>query len=407
MVIILFDGNTQQNLYPLTKTKAVADLRSGIFSIKERWEVISGLPVYVQTENYLSALYETAPKEEYLFIDAALKDEDALRAQILSLQADEAIFDDYGLIAGRTNAAISSFKPTTLQEHFEKVYEVEPAKRFLFPGEFFLWNDEQIRRDFLLLFARSATQIISETNKAIQPENIIMDESAVAEHCFINASTGPVYIGKNVTIMEGAMLRGPIAVCEGSTIKMGAKIYGGTTVGPFCTVGGEIKNSVLQSYSNKAHDGYLGSSVIGSWCNLGAGTNNSNVKNSGADIMQQHQGSGEKINTGKKYGAIMGDYSRTAINTSINSGSVIGISCNIFGEGLTPKVIKDFSWGINNSSNYKFEKAIEHINNWKEMKGEKLSSAEISVLKYIFEQNLNDTQGIESTSDATSRKLSG
>jgi hypothetical protein len=174
---------------------------------------------------------------------------------------------------------------------------------------------------------------------------------------------------------------------------MGAKIYGGTTVGPFCTVGGEIKNSVLQSYSNKAHDGYLGSSVIGSWCNLGAGTNNSNVKNSGADIMQQHQVPGEKINIGKKYGAIMGDYSRTAINTSINSGSVIGISCNIFGEGLTPKIIKDFSWGINNSSNYQFEKAIEHINNWKEMKEEKLSSAEISVLKYIFEQNINDAQG--------------
>ena len=203
-----------------------------------------------------------------------------------------------------------------------------------------------------MLFARSATQIISETNKVIQPENIIIEESAVVEHCFINASTGPVYIGKNVTIMEGAMLRGPIAVCEGSTIKMGAKIYGGTTVGPFCTVGGEIKNSVLQSYSNKAHDGYLGDSIIGSWCNLGAGTSNSNVKNSGTDIMQWHEVSGEKINVGKKYGVIMGDYSRTAINTSINSGSVIGICCNIFGEGLTPKIIKDFRWGINNSSNY-------------------------------------------------------
>ncbi|MEP6684873.1 MAG: putative sugar nucleotidyl transferase, partial [Parafilimonas sp.] len=390
MVIILFDTNAKQNLYPLTQTKAVADLRCGIFSIKERWEAISGLPVFIYTQKHLSELYEPIPEDEYLFIDASLKDEDILRSQVLSLQTGEALYDDMGLIAGRTWNIINDFSINTTESYFEKVSVTDTAIRFQFPWQVFLWNDEQLRKDFLLLFARSTTQKISETNKIIQPENIIIEEGASVEHCILNASTGPIFIGKNAIIMEGAALRGPVAICENATVKMNAKIYGATTVGPFCTVGGEIKNSVLQSYSNKAHDGYLGDAVIGSWCNLGAGTSNSNVKNSGKEISMWHKASGEKIVVGKKCGMVMGDYSRTAINTSINSGTVIGICCNVFGEGLTPKFIKDLSWGINDSFNYKFEKAVEHISNWKKMKGLEFSSAEISVLKYIFERNQID-----------------
>ncbi len=245
-----------------------------------------------------------------------------------------------------------------------------------------------MRRDFLLLFARSTTQTISDTNKVIQPENVIIEEGAVVECCIINASTGPVYIGKNATVMEGSVLRGPIAICESAIVKMGTKIYGATTVGPNCTAGGELKNSLLQCYSNKAHDGYLGNAVIDWWCNLGAGTSNSNVKNTGGEINVLHDASGRNIHVGKKFGMIMGDYNRTAINTSLNSGSIIGICNNIFGEGLMPKTIGDFRWGIHHTSNYKFDKAVEHINNWKKMKGLELSSAEISVLKYIFERRL-------------------
>jgi UDP-N-acetylglucosamine diphosphorylase/glucosamine-1-phosphate N-acetyltransferase len=386
MVIILFDTQAKQNLYPLSQTKAIADLRFGIFTIKERWEAISGLPVYVYTENYLSALYEPIPQDEYLFIDASLKDEDTLRAQVLSLQTGQALYDVVGLIAGRNLNMMHDFSINDTESFFEDVSVTDTALRLQFPWQIFLWNEEQLRKDFLLLFARSSTQKISDTNKIIQPENIIIEEGAVVEHSIINASTGPVFIGKNVTIMEGTMLRGPIAICEGATVKMGSKMYGATTVAPYCTVGGEIKNSVLQSYSNKAHDGYLGNSVIGSYCNLGAGTSNSNVKNSGNEISMWHKASNANINVGKKCGTIMGDYSRTAINTSINSGTVIGICCNIFGEGLSPKIINDFSWGINDSSTYIFEKAVEHIDNWKKMKGQKLSSAEISVLKHIFER---------------------
>lgn len=387
MVIILFDGKAKQNLYPLSETKAVADLRFGIFTAKERWEAISGLPVYIQTENYLSALYEPIPQDEYLLIDASLKDDDTLRAQILLLQANEALIDEHGLIAGRTTKDIMLFNSDTVRDDFfENILVAELAQRLQFAWQIVAWNDEQLRKDFLLMFARSTTQTISETNKIIQPENIIIEEGAVVEHCIINASTGPVYIGKNATVMEGSMLRGPIAICENATVKMGAKIYGATTISSYCVVGGEIKNSVLQSYSNKAHDGYLGDAIIGSWCNLGAGTSNSNVKNSAGEITMQYKQLNEAISVGKKFGFVMGDYCRTAINTSINSGSVIGVCCNIFGDGLTPKNISNFTWGIKNDSTYEFVKAVMHINNWKKLKGLELSDAEVSVLKYIFNQ---------------------
>lgn len=386
MVIILFDTNAKQNLYPLTQTKAIADIRYGIFSIKERWEIISGLPVFIQAEDYLAGLYEAPPEDEYLYIDASLKDEDDFRSQVLSLQPGEVLKDNNGIIACRTNALITGDAFDKPEKYFTRFIDAGNITRLQYPWQLFLWNDEQLRKDFLLLFARSMGQPLQGTITTNQPENIIIEEGAVVEHCIINASTGPVYIGKNATIMEGAMLRGPVAICECATVKMGAKIYGASTIGPYCVAGGEVKNSILQSHSNKAHDGYLGDSVIGSWCNLGAGTSNSNIKNTAGVVNIFHEAYGANINTGRKFGVIMGDYSRTAINTSLNTGTIIGTCCNVFGAGLMPRIIEDFSWGAQPSSNYKMEKAIEHISNWKELKGEKLSSAEISVLKYIFDR---------------------
>ena len=390
MIIILFDNEARQTLYPFTETKAVADIRCGIFTAKERWELISGLPVYIHAPVYLSGLYENFSsavvlENDFLFIDASVKDEAALRTQILSLETGAALYDDVGLIAGRTISIISDFSINSTESFFENISVTDTVKRLQFPWQIFQWNDEQLRRDFLLLFSRKQTQLVPGTNQIIQPESIIIDEGASVEHCIINASAGPVYIGKNVTVMEGSLLRGPIGICENAVIKMGTKIYGATTIGPFCTVGGEIKNSVLQSFSNKAHDGYLGDAVIGSWCNLGAGTSNSNVKNSAADVLVDNNNSSGKINTGKKCGVLMGDYSRTSINTSINTGSVIGVCCNIFDTGLTPGFIKNFSWGFSENNIYNIDKAIEHINNWQALKEHKLSGTEISVLRYIFE----------------------
>lgn len=394
MTIILFDNIHRKDLYPFSQTKAIANLHYGIFSVRERWELISGFPVYINTVSYLKDLYtevlvDKSTDNDFLFIDAALKDEDSLRTQILSIQPGDAIYDDVGLIAGRSSSVIHDFTMNATESFFSTISVTDTVKRLQYPWQMVLWNDEQIRRDFLLLFSRSTTHPVSETNNIIQPENILIDSSALIEHCFINASTGPVFIGKNAVVMEGSLLRGPIAIGENATIKMGTKIYGATTIAPYCVAGGEIKNSVMQPYSNKAHDGYLGDSVIGSWCNLGAGTSNSNVKNTANDIYVLNDSSTAKMNVGKKFGFVMGDYSRTAINTSINTGSLFGICCNIFGEGLMPKSMKNFSWGTAHDASYDFDKAIDHIRNWKTMKGHELSAKEISVLKYIFEREKN------------------
>ena len=204
------------------------------------------------------------------------------------------------------------------------------------------------------------------------------------EHCTINASTGPVYIGKNAEVMEGCMIRGPFAMGEGACLKMGTKVYGATTLGPRCIVGGEIKNSVLFGYSNKAHDGYLGDSVIGEWCNLGAGTTNSNLKNTASEV-KIWTPNGE-MKAGNKCGVMMGDYSRTAVNTSINTGTVIGVCCNVFGAGLTPKYIPSFCWGSEGVKRYDIEKIFPDIEGWKKLKGQTMNDNEKSILKYVFEK---------------------
>lgn len=187
--------------------------------------------------------------------------------------------------------------------------------------------------------------------------------------------------------MEGAVIRGPFALCEGAVVKMGARIYGATTIGPYSIVGGEIKNSVIQGYSNKAHDGYLGDSVIGEWCNLGAGTSNSNLKNNAGEVNVWHEQGQQFMNVGQKCGLLMGDYSRSAINTSFNTGTVTGICCNVFGNGLTPKYIPNFSWGVNDEPKYELEKAIVDIMNWKRLKNQQLGTEEEKQLRNIFEQS--------------------
>ena len=393
MVIILFDTNERQNLYPLTQIRAVSALRCGIFSAKERWEMISGLPVFVHTERYLMCLYNLIPQDEYLWIDASLWDEASLRSQILTLQTGEALEDEHGFIAGRTTGDPEEFDHRQPEKFFSKLTRVENARRLQFPWQIFQWNDEQLRRDFLLMFSRLTSQPISTTNQIVQAENIIVEEGAVVEHCIINGSTGPVYIGKNAVVMEGTMIRGPVAICEGAVVKMGAKLYGATTIGPYCIAGGEIKNSVIQSFSNKAHDGYLGDSVIGSWCNLGAGTNNSNIKNTAGQVNVWQNQSGEYVNIGSKCGVIMGDYSRTAINTSINTGSVIGVCCSLFGEGFPPRHLPNFKWGFQTPDTYELEKALIDINNWQKLKGKELTAEEVSVLRYIFEIDFKKAKG--------------
>jgi len=242
-------------------------------------------------------------------------------------------------------------------------------------------NAATIVRDVAIKQINKATLELNSSSQIIHAYNIFVEEGAILENCILNASEGPIYIAKNCKIMDGAILRGPIFIDEGSIVKMGATIYGGTSIGKKCVVGGEIKNSIINNFSNKAHHGYLGDSIIGKWCNLGAGTSTSNVKNNGSDVMLQLANA--ELNAGNKFGLLMGDYSRSAINTSFNTGTVVGTCCNIFTEGLTPKYIPNFSWGCK-GERYELPKAFTDIENWKIMKGENLSKEERELLKNLY-----------------------
>ena len=253
------------------------------------------------------------------------------------------------------------------------------------PWQIFQLNGEALVDDFSLLTAGRISQPIPSSVQAIAPENIFIEEGAILQYCTLNASTGPIYIGRGAEIMEGSLIRGPFALCEGAVVKLGTKIYGATTIGPYSMVGGEIKNAVLLGYSNKGHDGYLGDSVIGEWCNLGAGTSNSNLKNTASEVKAWSAVDRQYIPAGTKCGLLMGDYSRSAINTSFNTGTVVGVCCNVFGQGLTPKFIPSFSWGYDNKDSYKLEKALKDIESWKRFKGRQLSDAEKQNLKHIFD----------------------
>jgi UDP-N-acetylglucosamine diphosphorylase/glucosamine-1-phosphate N-acetyltransferase len=323
----------------------VADIRLGILTIRQKWEFITGLPVITETH---------------------LKNKDSV-----VIQAN---------IIPTSNTAFGIIKAA---EDQTPVLEKDEIKMLHHPWQIFQLNDWASRHDFKNITASRKSKIISTTNHCIEPENIFLEEGAMIEYCTINASTGPVYIGKNVQIMEGSMIRGPFSAGEGSLVKMGTKIYGATSIGPHCVIGGEIKNSVLFGYSNKAHDGYLGDSVIGEWCNLGAGTSNSNVKNTGGEVKYCIDINAPAIVASNKAGLLMGDYSRCAINTSFNTGTVVGVCCNIFGE-IPGKYVHHFSW---NTDRYIFEKALVDIANWKKMKGQLLTVQEIEKLKKIYSIN--------------------
>jgi UDP-N-acetylglucosamine diphosphorylase / glucose-1-phosphate thymidylyltransferase / UDP-N-acetylgalactosamine diphosphorylase / glucosamine-1-phosphate N-acetyltransferase / galactosamine-1-phosphate N-acetyltransferase len=335
MTINLDDSFCREQLYPFSATRHVADIRIGILTIREKWALINA-------KN---------------FIDD--------NNRIVTVAAN--------IIPAQSNA-----------DHFingNSLPAGETIKSIQYPWDIFKLNDQALRMDFELITAGRVSAKISSTNKIISPENIFIEAGAVVEHCIINASVGPVYIGKNAEMMEGCMVRGPFALCEGATLKMGSKIYGATTIGPGCVAGGEIKNSVLFANSNKAHDGYLGDSVIGEWCNLGGGTTSSNVKNTAGPVKVWDNSTGEYVAIGLKCGLLMGDYSRAAINTSFNTGTVVGVCCNIFGQYFPPKLVTDFTWG---KERYTFAKVLQDIGNWKKLKGKMLAEAEIEILKQLY-----------------------
>lgn len=340
MAIILNDINCREQLYPFTEVRHAADIRIGILTIKEKWQHL-GIEVSLSGSDN-EADGEEVPANIIPTIHNYQKIIDDSRSGILNMNADN-------------------------------------IKGITYPWDITLLNDWAIRQDFEIITKDRISQPVSNSNQIVNTNQIFLEEGAKVELSIINASTGPVYIGQDAEIMEGCMIRGPIAICNNSVLKMGTKAYSGTTIGPWCVAGGEIKNSVLMGYCNKAHDGYLGDSVIGSWCNLGAGTSNSNVKNSAGNIIYKLKEA--NVSTGNKAGLMMGDYSRAAINTSFNTGTIVGICCNIFGRDFPSRYIPNFTWG---DQRYKFEKALQDIENWKKLKHSTLTEEEISLLHQLY-----------------------
>lgn len=382
MNIILFDNNRRDWLYPLSLTGAVASLRVGIFTNVERWQALGYSNVYVHSQPYLQPLYGAIPAGKNLWVDAAVLANRELVKIIAGLEEGTALADGDGFIAGITESI-----DDTILKQFSRVLTIDNVRRLKYPWQIFQWNDVQLREDFEIIRAKKTGSTLPGASHYINPADIYIEEGAEINYSIINAAHGPVYISKGAAVMEGSLIRGPFALCEGAQVKMGAKIYGATTVGPYSVVGGEIKNSVLQGYSNKGHDGYLGDAVIGSWCNLGANTSNSNVKNTGGVVNMWLEAEKSYVPVGMKAGVVMGNYSRTAINTALNTGTVAGVCCNIFESGLLPKHIPGFSWGGRSGEKYKLDKALQDIANWKKMKHHVLTGAEEAVLKYIFEKS--------------------
>jgi len=369
MSIILFDNSQRKRLWPLTQTKAVAALRMGMLTMAERWEQLTGMQVFIHTEKYLQNLYGYAGADEHIWIDASVIPDKALVDLVQSLDKNDCWADEYGLIVGKTHLSFEDFDAAQSLQYFENIHDHAMVDRIQFPWDLIQWNDRILRFDFDVL----------TTNRCIHAEHIFIESGAIVEHALLNASTGPIYIGKNAVVMEGSAIRGPFALGDHSVLKMNSRIYGATTLGPYCMGGGEIKNSIMMGYSNKAHDGYMGDAVIGEWCNWGAGTSNSNLKNTAGIVQVWSEAEKQYLPAGYKCGVIMGDYSRTAINSSINTGSVIGVSCNVFGEGLLPNIIPDFSWGCKGVK-YKTDKALVDIDNWKKLKNQSLSEIEKQIL---------------------------
>ncbi|HLF45511.1 MAG TPA: putative sugar nucleotidyl transferase [Chitinophagaceae bacterium] len=377
-----------ENLFPFTLTRQIQDIRVGILTIREKWEKMLGMPSFDRWADDYKDLHRSIRLDKTIGDDICFLIHGNIFPTTQLIKTIKKIKNGEFISVNGNAGVVFRFTKNEIEAPNKiKVTKAitirEDVKSIQFPWNIFQLNEYAIRQDFDLITGKRKSQKISKTNKLIKPSQIFLEKEAVVEHCILNASEGPIYIGKNALLMEGSSIRGPFAACEKAVVKMNSRIYGATTIGPSCLVGGEIKNSVFSAFSNKAHDGYIGDSVIGDWCNLGAGTTNSNMKNNGSTI-KVWTPKGE-MNAGIKCGMFMGDYSKTAINTSINTGTMIGVCCNVFNKGLTPKYIPGFSWGSDGVQRYGFEKAISDIKAWKKLKGQTMTEDEKSILKFIFD----------------------
>ena len=384
MNYILFDGSVRNSLLPFTFTRPVADIRIGILSIREKWEKHLGYTTTTITEEYLEAKYPMVELEENILINASYLPTKSLVEQVRNLSENQAIFKGEEVIAFFTSDTQEDVD-FTLYKQIECSEDVLQLKN---TWDIFSLNDKAIKADFGLITQGRTTQPIPEGVHAINKENIFIEEGATISFSSLNASKGPIYIGKDAEIMEGCLVRGPFAMCEHSVLKMGAKVYGATTLGPYCKVGGEVNNSVLFGFSSKGHEGFLGNSVLGEWCNIGADTNTSNLKNNYAEVKLWNYHTERFTNTGLQFcGLMMGDHSKCGINTMFNTGTVVGVSANIFGSGFPRNFIPSFSWGgAAGFTTYQLNKVIEVAKVVMRRRDVQFSKIDENILQHVFDE---------------------
>jgi len=386
MNIILFDGIYHKNLLPLTYTRPVAELRIGLFTIKEKWEQYIENPIQIKTQEYLSKKFGSPTMENSIGINASVLPSDDLVSSLLELKNRQILTFNGKIIAinplpldsSNLELELSEYKMVETKAEFMQIENV---------WDLFQLNDQAIRSDIELIKNDRTFVAPSQTNQIIGDE-IYIEEGAKVECAILNTTTGPIYIAKGAEVMEGSILRGPIAVCENGVIKMGAKIYGATTIGPYSKVGGEVNNCMIQGYSNKGHDGFLGNSVLGEWCNLGADTNNSNLKNNYQSVDLYNYPEGKYVDTELQFcGLIMGDHSKSAINTMFNTGTVVGVSANIYGADFPSKFIPSYSWGGRKPLEYKFEKAMDTAKRVMERRNISLTEEDLEILEFVYDES--------------------
>ena len=383
MNYILFDGPHRNALLPFTFTRPVADIRVGILTIREKWEKQLGSTTTSITEEYLSDKWPMVEMENNVMINASFLPNEILVEMIKNLELNQAIFQDEEVVAFYAKEGEEvDFDSFEVIEFTEECIKIENT------WDIFQKNDVAIREDFELLTEDRYSQPIPKSVNVLSPENIFIEEGAKLEFVTLNASTGPIYIGKNAEIMEGSVIRGPFALCESGRVKLATKVYGATTVGPHSVIGGEVNNSVLFGYSNKGHDGFLGNAVLGEWCNIGADSNNSNLKNNYEEVKLWSYETENFAKTGLQFcGLMMGDHSKCGINTMFNTGTVVGVSTNIFGAGFPRNFVPSFSWGgASGFTTYLTKKAFDTAKIVMARRNVEFSEEDAKILEHVFEE---------------------
>lgn len=386
--LILFDDQyIRTDLLPLTFTRPVSGIRIGIQTLVEKWEGVMGQSAFYLTLTYLRAKFPYTPGPDNWYINGAVCPTEALREAILDLKEGAGLLTPDGhVLAVRTVDALRT--APTLTDKYDFAVFPEPLTLILNLWDIFEQNGSQIRADFARLTAgRISAPITDPFTRCYAPENIFVEAGANIRAAILNAENGPIYIGRNATINEGSVVIGPFSLGHDSTISWNSKMRNNTTIGPYCKVGGEVGNSVFFGYSNKSHDGFLGNSVIGEWCNLGANVNNSNLKNDYSNVKLHSYATGHLEDTGRIFcGLTMGDFTKAGISTMFNTGTVVGVSANVFGAGYQPKFIPSFSWGGADSrfTPYRVEKAVQVAREAFIRRNKAFDKVEEGILRAVF-----------------------